>query len=135
MVFDVIVVGGSYAGMSAALQIARARRRVLIVDSGMPRNRFAAVSHGFLANDGRSPEEIASDGRAELTKYPTIVWKQAIVDGAAKDEHCFVISTEDGTTYEAKRVVLATGVQDDLPDIPGLKERWGKYVFHWRSLE
>lgn len=130
MLFDVIVVGGSYAGMAAAMQIARARRKVLIIDAGNRRNRFAHAAHGFLGQDGRSPAAIAADGRQQVLAYPTVTWVDGAAEAARKRDGGFSIETADGRTYEGKRLVLATGVTDELPDIPGLQERWGRSVFH-----
>ncbi|WP_442579002.1 NAD(P)/FAD-dependent oxidoreductase [Mesorhizobium sp. ASY16-5R] len=130
MMFDAIVIGGSYAGLSAALQLARARRKVLVIDGGQRRNRFAAASHGFLGQDGRAPGDIVADARAQLMAYPTVDW----IDGMAKTAEAtgpvFAVETEDGESLEARRIVLAIGVSDELPEIPGLAERWGKKVFH-----
>ena len=84
MDYDVIVVGGSYAGLAAALQLGRARRRVLVIDEGQPRNRFAKSSHGFLTQDGASPNEIAARGRAEVMAYPTVEWKQGRAETAGR---------------------------------------------------
>jgi thioredoxin reductase len=127
--FHVIVVGGSYAGMSAALQLARARRRVAVVDAGQRRNRFAASSHGFLGQDGRPPADIARDARAQLQAYPNVSW----VDGSALTARAaaggFVV-TLAGRELGAQRLVLATGIVDELPAIDGLAERWGRSVFH-----
>jgi thioredoxin reductase len=130
MLFDIIVIGGSYAGMATAMQIARARRNVLIIDAGLRRNRFAETSHGFLGQDGRSPAAIAADARAQIMTYPSVTWIDAAARLANKTDHGFSIQTADGRIYDAKRLVLATGVTDELPDVPGLKERWGKSVFH-----
>jgi thioredoxin reductase len=128
--YDIIVVGGSYAGISAALQLARARRRVLIVDAGIRRNRFATHSHGFLGQDGRDPAEIAATARAEVLAYPTVTW----IDGIATDAHAttdgFAVRLVSGEQHEARRLVLAAGVVDDLPDIPGVAEHWGRSIFH-----
>lgn len=130
MVYDVMVVGGSYGGLAAALQVARARRDVLVIDSGQRRNRFAVEAHGFMGQDGRPPAAIVSDGRAQLLAYPKVAW----VDGqAARAERAgdgFGVVMDDGTVYRARRLVLATGVVDRLPEVPGLAERWGKSVFH-----
>lgn len=130
--FDVIIIGGSYAGMSAALQLVRARRNVLIIDGGKPRNRNARVAHGFLGREGLPPADIASQARDELLRYPTLRWltgtavsAQAIDDGGR-----FQVMVEDGQTFVADRVILAHGVTDDLPDIDGIGERWGRSVFH-----
>ncbi|UII73816.1 NAD(P)/FAD-dependent oxidoreductase [Pseudomonas sp. HN11] len=126
MMYDVIIVGGSYAGLSAGLQLARARRQVLVIDAGQRRNRFAATSHGFLGQDGQAPEMIAAEGRAQLMEYPTVTWVQ---DRVVQAEG-FRVRTEHNGTFEGKRLILATGVVDVLPSIEGLEERWGKHVFH-----
>lgn len=128
--YEVIIVGGSYAGMSAALQLARARRKILVVDRGSRRNRFARTSHGFLGQDGRAPEAIAGDARAQLIAYPTVEWVDARAERGTRTEKGFSVALENGDTHDAQRLVLATGVADSLPDIPGLAERWGRNVFH-----
>jgi len=126
---DVIVVGGSYAGLAAALQLARARRKVLIVDAGRRRNRFAKSAHGFLGYDGSSPEAIALKGRADVLAYETVSFEEGEVSEIRKVEGGFSVRTSNGT-HTTKRVVLATGVADELPAVVGLQERWGKTVFH-----
>lgn len=126
---DVAIVGGSYAGISAGLQLARARKRVTVFDSGLPRNRFASHAHGFVAQDGRPPGEIAADARRQLLKYPTVTWIDAAVGSASTSGDGFELKA-GGKTHRAKRVVLAMGVADSTPDIPGLRERWGRHVFH-----
>jgi thioredoxin reductase len=127
---DVIVVGGSYAGISAALQIARGRRRVLVIDAGVRRNRFVKSAHGFLGQDGRDPAEIAAAGRAELLLYPNVSW----LDGSASDARVsadgFTVTLASGECHAGRRLVLASGVTDELPDIPGVSERWGRSIFH-----
>lgn len=130
MLYDVIIVGGSYAGLSAGLQLARARRQVLVIDAGQRRNRFAATSHGFLGQDGQAPEAIASQGRGQLMAYPTVTWVQDRVIQASGESQGFAIGTECNGTFHAKRLILATGVVDELPAIEGLESRWGKHVFH-----
>jgi len=130
MQFDAIVVGGSYAGMAAALQVARARRKILVIDAGLRRNRFAAHSHGFLGQDGVDPGQIAAVAREQLRSYPNLVWMDGRADRAAKDGETFTVITDGGAEHRASRLVLAIGVTDILPDIPGLQERWGKSVFH-----
>ena len=126
---DVIIIGGSYAGLAAALQLGRARRSVLVIDSGRRRNRFAASSHGFLGQDGATPESIAAKGRAEVLAYPTVQWRDAAVDDARIDADGFVVRA-GGEVHHARRLVLATGVHDELPAIPGIAERWGSTIFH-----
>lgn len=126
---DLIIVGGSYAGMAAALQLVRARRSVLVIDAGQRRNRFADTSHGFLTQDGKSPAAIAATAKAQLMAYPTVQWLEASVVSARKIQAGFQVNTEQ-QSYQAKRLILATGVNDQLPAIPGITERWGKTVFH-----
>jgi thioredoxin reductase len=134
-IHDVIIIGGSYAGLSAAMQLGRARRDVLIIDEGLRRNRFAAHSHGFLTQDGVDPAIIAAEARAQVLKYPTIQWLPARahaarrVDEAGSTGPGFEVIVGD-TRHLSRRLLLATGVRDILPEIPGLIERWGKSVFH-----
>ncbi len=128
--FDVIIIGGSYAGLSAATQLARARRRVLVVDAGQRRNRYAMHSHGFLGQDGRAASAIAADGRAQLMKYPTVRWHEGAAVQAQALNDGFRVTLADGSAHAARRLVLATGMVDELPAIPGLAERWGSSVFH-----
>lgn len=130
--YDVMIIGGSYAGMSAALQLVRARRNVLIIDGGKPRNRNARVAHGFLGREGLPPADIASQARDELLRYPTLTWLTgtAVAAQPIDDGRRFKIRVEAGQTFVADRVILAHGVTDDLPDIEGIGERWGRSVFH-----
>lgn len=130
MIYDVIVVGGSYAGVSAAMQLARARRSVLVIDAAQRRNRFAATSHGFLGQDGNSPNAIADQARRQLLTYPSVTWHEASAVAAEKQADVISIATSDGFTFNARRLILASGITDELPDIPGLAERWGRQVFH-----
>ena len=124
--YEAIVIGGNFAGLSAAMMLARARRRVLVLDSGKPRNRFAHASHGFLGQDGRTPEEIRGIGRTQLLAYPTVSFREAeAVNAAVIEDGVFKIGLADGTAVTAQRLVLATGLKDHLPDIPGMKELWG----------
>ena len=108
--FDVIVIGGSYAGLSAAMQLARARRRVLVVDAGQRRNRYARHSHGFLGHDGREAAAIATDGRMQLMKYRTVRWIEGSAQRAEKVEQGFRVTLQDGSAFTAQRLVLASGV-------------------------
>ncbi|WP_210529924.1 NAD(P)/FAD-dependent oxidoreductase [Rubellimicrobium arenae] len=130
MPFDVIAIGGSYAGMAASLQLLRARRSVLVIDAGQQRNRFARHSHGFLGQDGADPAGIARTARRQLEAYQTLTWVEgrAVAASGRRDE--FTVSTDDGQVHEGRRILLATGVSDQLPEIPGLAERWGRTVFH-----
>ncbi len=127
---DVIVIGGGFAGLAAAMPLVRARRRVLLVDAGQPRNRFAEASHGFLGQDGVPPAEILARGRRELLAYPTFSVIDAVALQVEGQMDRFVVTLETGDTHGARRLILALGVRDDLPDLPGLRERWGVTVLH-----
>lgn len=127
---DVIVIGGSYAGMSAALQLARARRSVLVVDAGQRRNRYAQTSHGFLGQDGRAPGEIARNAREQLERYPSVRWLEDTVETVQTSPRGFVGRTSGGMEISGRRLVIATGVVDHLPPVPGVREGWGRTVFH-----
>ena len=129
MQYDVIIIGGSYAGLSAAMQLGRARRSVLVLDAGERRNRFAQHSHGFLTRDGTDAAEIAAIGRAQVMRYPTVTFRDAQVT-AAHVGPPITVTLASGETLATARLILATGVRDELPDIEGLAERWGKHVFH-----
>ena len=128
---DVVVVGGSWAGLAAALQLGRARRRVLVIDGGSPRNRFAHESHGFLGQDGRTPAEIGATFRAQVAAYPTVELRSGeAVDARREDDGTFTVSLRSGDSARARRLILATGVVDELPALPGLSERWGRTALH-----
>lgn len=127
---DAIVIGGSFAGLSAAMYIARARRSVCIIDAGAPRNRFAAHSHGFLTHDGSEPGTMLAIARAQVAAYPTAAFVEGKAVSASQDRDDFSVALSTGERLEAARLVLAFGISDELPAIPGLVERWGKTVLH-----
>jgi thioredoxin reductase len=127
---DAIVIGGSFAGLSAAIQIARARRSVCVIDAGNPRNRFAPASHGFFAQDGNEPRAIIAAARAQVQRYPTVQIVAGEASAARTAKSGFEISLTDGAPLTATKLVLAFGISDVLPDLPGLAERWGKSVLH-----
>ena len=134
MKLDFAIIGGSFAGLSAALQLARARRNVLVVDAGQRRNRFvdeaAGASHGFLTQDGRAPAAIIAEARRQLRRYASVQWRDGTADDAriaADGRFEFSVGEEK---INAGRLVLAFGVRDELPAVPGLAERWGRSVFH-----
>lgn len=129
--FDAIVVGGSYAGLSAALQLARARRSVLIVDAGQPRNRQASLAHGWLGRDGVSGAAILDEARAQLRRYATLSWQadEAVTATRTSAGGPFRMTCRSGAAYAAQRLVLAFGVRDVLPALEGVRERWGQSVF------
>lgn len=130
MTYDVIVIGGSYAGMAAALQLVRAHRSVLVIDAGQRRNRAAATSHGFLTQDGVDPAVVAATARTQLMVYPTLRWQDAEVIEADGEMDAFEVRTRNGEVHRGRRVLFANGVGDALPAIDGLAERWGTRVFH-----
>ncbi|MBE2264192.1 MAG: NAD(P)/FAD-dependent oxidoreductase [Burkholderiaceae bacterium] len=130
MHYDVIVIGGSYAGMAAALQLVRARKSVLVIDAGERRNRFASHSHGFLGQDGVDPGEIAANARRQLEAYPTLSWLEGRAEDVSGEVNGFTVTTAEGKSHHGRRILLAIGVADQLPPITGLDERWGKAVFH-----
>lgn len=127
---DAIVVGGSFAGLSAATYIARGRRSVAVVDAGFPRNRFAAHSHGFLAQDGSDPGQILATAREQLAAYGEASLVGATAIDARPSEDGFAVTLDDGRVLEASKLVLTFGVADVLPNVPGLAERWGRTVLH-----
>ncbi|WP_151752314.1 NAD(P)/FAD-dependent oxidoreductase [Acinetobacter bereziniae] len=134
MKYDVMIIGGSFAGLSAALPLARARKKVLVVDAGLRRNRFAAHSHNFLTQDGQEPSAIIVEAKQQLEKYSSITWLNAsVIDVQAMNDH-YEVFTEDENNkrdlFQAEKLIIAAGVKDDLPEIEGLTERWGKSVFH-----
>ena len=127
--YDVVVVGGGPAGLNGALVLARARRSVLVIDAGQPRNAPAQGVHGFLTRDGMPPAELAAIGRDEVRRYGgTVVHGRAT--SAAKAGAGFTVTLDDSTTVGARRLLVTTGLVDELPDIPGLRERWGHSVIH-----
>lgn len=127
---DAIIIGGSFAGLSAATYIARARRSVCIVDTGSPRNRFAAHAHGFLTQDGRAPEAILATARSQVAAYPTTTFIEGHAVSAANAPDGFCVTLATGEALEGARLVLAFGISDELPAVPGLAERWGRSVLH-----
>lgn len=130
MTEDAIIIGGGFAGLSAAMQLARARRRITILDTGEPRNRFSPRSHGFLAQDGRSGGDILADARRQLAAYESVTFYDASAEKLDGEKDAFSVFTADGGRIDARRVLLATGFEDQLPAMPGLAERWGKTVLH-----
>lgn len=124
--YDVVVVGGGAAGLCAALVLGRARRRVAVIDAGAPRNAPAAHMQGFLSRDGMPPAEFLAAGRAEVTGYGV----DLIEDSVVEIEAGFVVHLAAGEVVHARRILIATGVHDQLPDIPGVHERWGRDLLH-----
>ncbi|AGP60470.1 thioredoxin reductase [Streptomyces rapamycinicus NRRL 5491] len=127
--YDVVVIGGGAAGLSGGLMLARARRSVVVIDAGAPRNAPASGVHGLLARDGVPPEELVERGRAEVRGYGGQV-VSGEVGAVAREETGFQVTLTDGRSVRALRLLLATGLVDELPDIPGLRSRWGRDVVH-----
>jgi len=125
---DVVIVGGSFAGLAAALQLGRARRRVTVLDTGLPRNRFAGHSHGLLGHDHRPPLEILDLARQQLARYPTVRLVNARAESASGALDGFVVAASDGLTLPARRLLLSYGVTDLMPPIPGYAECWGTSI-------
>ncbi|MGK5080582.1 NAD(P)/FAD-dependent oxidoreductase [Janthinobacterium sp. HLX7-2] len=131
--FDVIIIGGSFAGLSAALQLARTRRPIAIIDAGSPRNRFASHAHSVLAQDGKPGGTILAEARAQLVAYPNVTQFAGTVRQAEplpSGKIAFTITLDDGRVLQGRRLILATGVRDLLPELPGVAERWGQTVLH-----
>ena len=126
---DVVIVGGSYAGLAAAMQLGRARRSVLVVDAGQRRNQSVSHAHGILGHDGESPAVIAAKGKEQVLAYPSVRWLDGAITETRASHAGFSVSAGDAHVT-AKRLILATGVVDDVAPIPGLRERWGRTVFH-----
>lgn len=124
--YDVVVLGGGAAGLSAALVLGRARRRVAVVDAGSPRNAPAAHMQGFLSRDGMPPAELLRAGRSEIARYGV-----AVIDGTVEGvEPGFEVRLDGGDLLQARRILLATGAIDVLPDLPGVRDRWGRDLLH-----
>ena len=126
--WDAIIIGGGSAGLSAALQLGRLRARVLVLDGGEPRNRFAGHMHGVLGRDHTSPLDLLADGRRELERYGVTVVAVRVV-AVDRDDDGFRVTASDGIIHRAARLLVATGLRDRLPDVDGLADRWGRSAF------
>jgi len=127
--YDVVVVGGGAAGLSGALALVRSRRRVLVIDAGSPRNAPAGHVHNFLTRDGTPPGDLLALGRAEVAGYGG-EFVDGAVAAASRDDDGFVVTLADGREVRARRLLVTSGLVDELPDVPGLAERWGRDVLH-----
>ncbi len=123
--FEVIIIGGSYAGLAAAMTLGRSLRKVLVIDAGKPCNRQTPHSHNFLTQDGKTPSEISTLSRQQVQAYKTVSFHSDQVISASKTSTGFEIKTEKGSTFNSLKLIFASGIKDILPDIPGLKECWG----------
>jgi thioredoxin reductase len=128
--YDVLVIGGGAAGLSAALVLSRARRRVFVVDGGAPRNAPANHMHGYLSRDGIRPAELLAAGRYEVTNYGGAIVEGSVTDLVPEADCGFWALLADGPRIPARRVLVTTGLRDELPDVPGLRDRWARDVLH-----
>jgi thioredoxin reductase len=124
--YDVIIIGGGAAGLSAALVLGRARRAVAVIDAGQPRNAPAAHMQGFLSRDGMPPSQLLAIGQQEVTGYGVDIVNERVADVTPQLE----LTLTDGRVLRARRLLIATGATDQLPDIPGVRSRWGKDLLH-----
>jgi thioredoxin reductase len=125
---DVIIIGGSFAGLAAALQLGRARRKVTVLDTGRPRNRFAGHSHGLLGHDHKPPLDILEEARQQLARYPTIRLVNARAESVSGAIDDFCVVTDDNEQLKARRLILSYGVADQMPNVPGFAESWGTSI-------
>jgi thioredoxin reductase len=128
--FEIIIIGGSFAGLSAAMSLGRALRNVLIIDSGKPCNYQSNNAHNLITQDGDSPEKILQKAKNKIFQYPEISFVNDFVTNAKKDNKGFSVTTQSGLKYSSKKLIIATGVKDILPDIYGFKECWGISILH-----
>ncbi|MPS65234.1 MAG: pyridine nucleotide-disulfide oxidoreductase [Chryseobacterium sp.] len=128
--FDVIIIGGSYSGLSAAMALGRSLRNVLIIDSGKPCNRQTPHSHNFITQDGKTPKEISELAKAQVLEYKTVEFHNGAVAKMKKESEGFTIKTETGEEFNTKKLILASGIKDLMPNISGFAECWGISVIH-----
>src|SRR6187402_1254032 len=129
--YDCIIAGGSFAGLSAALSLGRAVRKVLIIDNDTPCNKEVQASYNFLGQDGKSPRRLRDDAREELSRYNTVQsMMQTVVTNITRNKNGFSVHVNTGEQFTCSKVLLATGVQDVLPEIPGFAECWGNTIIH-----
>ena len=127
---EVVIVGGGPAGLSCALVLGRARRAVTLCDAGRQRNRTAEAMHGYLTREGTPPREFLALGRAELARYPSVSFRQGLVTRAEVVAGGFRVTLADGLTLRCRKLVLATGIVDQLPEVPGAEELYGRGLHH-----
>jgi len=127
---DVIIVGGSFAGLTAAMQLGRARRKVTVLDTGLNRNRYASHAHNIFGHDGTPPDELLSAARKQVLGYQTVQLVNAQAQLVTGEPDDFRITTADGETISGRRLILSYGITDQMPDIPGFAQCWGRTVIH-----
>ncbi|MAU16767.1 MAG: pyridine nucleotide-disulfide oxidoreductase [Muricauda sp.] len=129
-IYDVIIIGGSYAGLSAALSLGRSLRKTLIIDAGEPCNKQTPHSHNFLTHDGTPPSKITLLAKKQVAAYDSISFVVGFATKVDTHENGFVVHLENGAFYEGKKIILATGIKDLMPEIPGFQDCWGISVIH-----
>lgn len=129
-IYDVIIIGGSYAGLSAAMALGRSLRNIIIIDNGIPCNKQSPHSHNFLTQDGKTPTKISNIARQQVAKYHTVKFHQGKALKGAKNKNGFQVEMESGQKLEAKKLIFATGIKDQMPDIKGFSACWGISVVH-----
>ncbi|RBL88077.1 NAD(P)/FAD-dependent oxidoreductase [Chitinophaga flava] len=129
-VFDTIIIGGSYAGLSAALALGRAFRKVLVIDSGQPCNKQAPASHNFLTQDGEKPAVIRNKARQQVAAYKNVTFYDGLAISGSATSNGFIVKTQQGHQFTGKKLLLASGVKDVLPDIAGFSACWGTSIIH-----
>lgn len=128
--YEVIIIGGSFAGMQAGMTLGRSLRRVLIIDSGLPCNRQTPHSHNFITHDGKKPAQLAAEAREQVMQYSTVEWINGLAVSAAALHEGFAVALQNGKTFTTDRLLFATGIKDNLQPLPGLAECWGISVIH-----
>jgi thioredoxin reductase len=128
--FEVIIIGGSYAGLAAAMTLGRSLRKTLVIDSSEPCNRFTPHSHNFLTQDGNTPKQITTIARQQVEAYRTVEFQNDYVTDAKKLDDGFEVRTKSGNVFEADKLIFATGIKDIIPGIKGLADCWGKSIIH-----
>lgn len=127
---EVVIVGGSYAGLSAALALGRARRQVVVLDGSQPCNRQTPHSHNFLTQDGSTPAALAATARAQVLAYPTVQLREELAVAATGEDGDFTVTTASGGVLRARKLLFATGIRDSIPALPGFAECWGISAIH-----
>ena len=128
--FDVIIIGGSYSGLSAALTLGRARRKVLVIDSGRPCNRYTPRSYNFITHDGVLPADISRLAKEQVNKYSTVSFYEGTATKGERNGKGFLVGVKSGASFYGSKLIFASGLRDIMPDIPGFEECWGKTVIH-----
>lgn len=128
--YDVIILGGSYAGLSAAMALGRLQQTVLVIDGGLPCNRQTPHSHNFLTQDGETPQAIAKKAKEQVLHYPTVSFYEGLALTGEKIQNGFQITTEKKDQFQSKKLIIASGIKDIMPDINGLSACWGISIIH-----